>query len=81
MHMDPKEPMTPEAKDALKGEIMAAVDACLANEEYTSKEAILDKVVEDIEALKEAPGMGGMGEESDAGMKIPAEDDSDSDGE
>lgn len=80
MHMDPKEPMTPEAKDALKGEIMAAVDACLSNEEYTSREAILDKVAEDIEALKEGPEMGGMGEESEAGMQMPA-DDSDSDGE
>lgn len=79
MHMDPKT-ITPEEKATLKEEIMAAVDACLSNEEYTSKEAILDKVAEDIEALKEAPGMGGMGEESEAGMKMPA-DDSDSDGE
>lgn len=73
MHMDPKEPMTPEAKDALKGEIMAAVDACLANEEYTSKEAILDKVAEDIEALKESPEMGGLGEKEEAGMPVPAD--------
>lgn len=70
MHMDTK-PMTPEEKASLKEEIMAAVDKCLSNEDYTSKTDILDKVAEDIEALKEAPEMGGMGAEAESGMKVP----------
>lgn len=71
MHMEPKTPITPEEKATLKEEIMAAVDKCLSDESYTSKADILDKVAEDIEALKESPEMGGMGAEAEAGMKVP----------
>lgn len=63
--------MTPEEKASLKDEVIAAVEKCFSNEEYNSKEAILDKVAEDIEALKEGPEMGGMGAEAEAGMKVP----------
>lgn len=73
--------MTPEEKATLKEDIMAKVEECLSNEEYTSKEAILDKVIEDLEVLKGDEDMGGLGEEADEGMQLPEEDDSDSDGE
>ena len=63
--------MTPEDKAALREEIMAKVDECLGNEEYTSKEEILEKVAEDLEALKGDPEMGGMGREADEGMQVP----------
>lgn len=74
MHMD-KSPITPEEKATLKEQIMSAVDACLSDEKYATKADILDKVAEDIEALKDAPEMGGMGEESEAGMKVPESED------
>lgn len=71
MHMDQKTPMTPEAKDALKQSIMSAVEACLNDEQYTSADQVIDKVVEDLEAMKGGPEMGGMGEEAARGMKMP----------
>jgi hypothetical protein len=60
--------------EALKAKITSAVDACLMKAgEYANEAELLDKVAGDILALKEEPGMKGLGEDSEDGMPLDEE--------
>ncbi len=65
------EPLDEKAKDALKTEVSAAVDECLASE-YASKEECIDAIVAKLEALKgdSGPAVGGLGTAEDEGMAL-----------
>jgi len=72
--MEPNKAMTPEMKDELKAQVMEAVETAFAGEVMTKGE-ILKAVTDAVASLEEAPGMGGLGEESDKGMKLPEAED------
>lgn len=55
--------MDPKAKEQLKASVDKAVQTCLAKD-YASKDAAIDAVIADLEALKGGPEMGGLGNES-----------------
>lgn len=70
MHIMDNKPMTPEMKDELKTQVIEAVEGAFAGEAAT-KGDILKAVSDAVAGLNEAPGMGGLGEEADKGMKLP----------
>ncbi len=71
MKDETKKPMEAKEAEALKGEISAAVEACLAKG-YATKDEAIDAVVADLEALKEGgPDMGGLGTVAEDGMPLP----------
>jgi len=77
--MDSAKMITPEEKATLKEEIVKAVEDQLAIDAEMTRADAIGAVVKAIQALQAEPEMGGMGEEG--GMKMPEEDESDSDGE
>lgn len=65
------EPLDEKAKEALKTDVMSAVDECLASE-YASKDECIDAIVAKLEALKgdSGPAMGGLGTADDEPMAL-----------
>lgn len=66
--MDPMkgEPMDPKALDQFKTDVMGAVDETLATQ-GASKNAMIDALVDKLEAMKDqtGPAMGGMGSQDE----------------
>ena len=66
-------PMDEQAKADFATEVNTTVEACLA-EDYATKEEYVDALIGKLEALKGEPEMGGLGEDADNGMSLPADE-------
>jgi len=66
--------MTPEEVTALKEEVTKTVEDQMAIEAEMTRTEAIDALINALEALKAEPGMGGLGEEADNGMKLPEQE-------
>lgn len=73
--------MTPEEKATLQEEVVKAVQDQLSVDAEMTKTEAIDSVINALEAMKEQPEFGGMGEEAEQGMKMPGEGEENSDEE